>query len=136
MLYIKAFEPDGTAIGVEKHENPVYVRWQSSNQMVVRCEKEQAQGIVAIDGNTYYLIEGFIPTGERLPYFIEITEEQYNAERENEEDEEDETPEVPEGTDASSIPTRAELAERVATLEQQNEFLSDCLLEISETVYA
>lgn len=51
-------------------------------------------------------------------------------------DPEDTNPEVEEGTDESSVMTRAELTEKVTELEEQNAMLMECLLEMSETVYA
>ena len=51
-------------------------------------------------------------------------------------DPEDTNPEVEEGVDESTIMTRAQLTEKVSELEAQNAMLMDCLLEMSEAVYA
>lgn len=51
-------------------------------------------------------------------------------------DPEDEDPEIPDGTDEEEVLTRAELTELVRQLEQRNDFLEECLMEMSEIVYA
>ena len=113
--------------GAEKLDAPVYVRWQDSNGLLVRCDDETAQGIVGADNETVYLINGHMPHGEREPYAEIITEEEYR--QIVDEDPEDETPDIPEGTDEQDVLTRAELTERL-------NFLEECLLEMSERVYA
>ena len=52
------------------------------------------------------------------------------------EDPEDTNPEIGEGEEESTIMTRAELTAKVNELEEQNAMLLECLLEMSETIYA
>lgn len=51
-------------------------------------------------------------------------------------DPEDLAPEIPEDSAESEILTRAELTAKVSELEEQNTMLLECLLEMSEAVYA
>ncbi len=137
-MYIKVFDKEDVLV-IAEHLDPVcWIRYQPENDMIVRCEESEAQGVLSETGRDIYFMEGVMPRGEKEEWYQVITEQEYiEITRENEdEDTEDENPEVPEGQDAESIPTRAELAEKVAALEEQNEFLSECLLEMSEVVYA
>ena len=43
---------------------------------------------------------------------------------------------IPDDTDEEEVLTRAELTEKVKELETRNDFLEECLLEMSEVVYA
>lgn len=131
-MYIKAFTAQGELTGAEKLDPPVWVRWQLSNGLLVRCEQEEAQGVVSEDGERIYLIGGQQPHGIPEAYAEEITEAEYDAI--HGEDPEDEDPDIPEGDDTPPM-TRAELTAKVAELEEQNAMLTECLLEMSEIVY-
>lgn len=133
MYYIKTFDAEDRLTGAEKIEVLVYVRWQS-NGMLVRCTEEEAQGIIGEDNETIYLINGNMPHGEKEPYAEFITKEEYDQIKGG--DPEDEDPEIPDDTDEDEVLTRAELTEKVKELEGRNDFLEECLLEMSEVVYA
>ena len=135
-MYIKSFNKNDELIGAEKLDPVCWIRYQVDNDMIVRCEPEEAQGVVSETGEFIYFMEGIMPKGEKELWYVEITEEEYNSIIGEDEDPEDENPQVPDGQSADELPTRAELAERVAALEEQNDFLSECLLEMSEVVYA
>lgn len=76
-----------------------------------------------------------MPRGVKEPYAEEITQAEYEAIKRDEPDEEDTDPIIP---DESAEPplTRAELTAKIAELEEQNSFLTDCILEMSEMIYA
>lgn len=133
MYYIKTFDAEDRLTGAEKIEVLVYVRWQESNGMLVRCTEEEAQGIIGADDNTVYLINGNMPHGEKEPYAEFISKEEYD--QIVGEDPEDEDPEIPEGTDEDEVLTRAELTEENKKLNERVDFLEECLLEMSEKVY-
>jgi hypothetical protein len=132
-VYIKTFDAEDRVTGAERIDDPVYVRWQVSNGMLVRCEPEAAQAILSSDGETIYLLGGQMPQGEKAPWAEIITEAEYNGIVASVPDPEDETPETPEQEETPL--TRAELTARVHDLEEQNTMLVECLLEISEIVY-
>lgn len=135
-MFIKSFDENDEFINVEKLDYVCWVRYQIENGIIVTCKEEQAQGVVSEAGDCIYFKEGSTPRGNREKWYIEITEAEYEELKGEEEDPEDDSPKVPEGQEKEEIPTRAELAERVVELERQNEFLSDCLIELSEAVYA
>ena len=128
MIYLNAYDAQDNLTGTEAISEPVFCCRQISNGCLVRCDEQDAQGIVSADGSQVYLIRGQMPNGIKEPYAVFITEAEYNAAMANAPDPEDETPEVPDGAEESEIMTRAELTERIA-------FLEDCLLEMSEIVY-
>ena len=105
---------------------------------MVRCDKKDAQGLIAANNKDYYLINGSMPHGIKEIYAVEITKEEYDTYRKtvtDQEDPEDENP-VIEDTEAEELPmTRKELTDALKELRQENEFLSGCLLEMSEMVY-
>ena len=135
-MYIKAFDENDELINGEFLDPVCWIRYQVENDMIVRCEPEEAQGVLSETGRDIYFMDGIMPRGHKEQWYVEITEEEYNHIVRENDDPEDENPEVPEGQDPDELPTRAELAERVAALEEQNDFLSECLLEMSEVVYA
>ena len=133
-MFIKTFDTADNVTGAERLDPVVYVRWQISNGLLVRCEPEEAQAVISEDGSTYYLINGSMPHGEREPYAEFITEEEYRAIIDY--DPEDDDPEIPEGEEEEEILTRAELTALVKELKAENELLQGCILEMSEVVYA
>ena len=137
-MYIKVFDTKDEVLGVEEIKEPIFVKWQVSNDRMVRCDKKDAQGLIAANNKDYYLINGSMPHGIKENYTVEITKEEYDTYRKtvtDQEDPEDENP-VIEDTEAEELPmTRKELTDTVKELRQENEFLSGCLLEMSEMVY-
>lgn len=128
LIYLNAYDEQDNLTGTEAIAEPVFVCRQISNGCLVRCDEQDAQGIVSADGDRIYLIRGQMPNGVKEPYAEFITKTEYEAALAAAPDPEDEDPDVPEGVEEETILTRAELTERIA-------FLEDCLLEMSEIVY-
>jgi len=138
-MYIKTFTPGGTLMGVQEVNPVVWIKYQQENGMIVRCDEEEAHGILSCDDQGFFFKEGIMPRGQKETYYVEITKAEYDELKGGllaENDPEDTEPEVTEETPEEEILTRAELTEKVTQLEQQNEFLTECLLEISEVIYA
>lgn len=114
-MYIKTFDAEDHLTGAEYLEVPVYVRWQTSNGLLVRCEPEEAHGIVSEDGNTIYLINGQMPHGIKEPYAEEITQDEYEAIHAD--DPEDDTPAEPDDPSEDPIMTRAQLTAAILELQ-------------------
>lgn len=132
-----------------------FVRWQEANNLMIMCSEEMANGILSSDNSVIWHVEGFpeFPEGLCQTAIIEeIEEDEYlrwkerleSATTETEEPTEespaeDETTEESASKDCLSIQdmlTIQELTDKVAKLEKENELLSECLLEMSEKVYA
>lgn len=121
-MYIKTFDINDVITGAEKINEPIFVRWQSSNGQMVACDSvEEAQGIVAANNSDIYLLNGAMPRGEKEPYAEIIDEAEYQAIIDGLPDPEDEDPEIPDDDPPAAVPTRAELARRVGELEDQLE---------------
>lgn len=134
-MYIQIFNPDGVSIGAEYLEDPVFVRTQVGSGKFIRCEQRFAEGVVSKDENSIYLKSGVMPHGIPEKYFVEITQEEYEHIKREEPDPEDDDPVVPPDVEEPPM-TRAELTEKVAELESTNAMLMECLMEMSEIVYA
>lgn len=132
MRYFKVLL-DETVLTAEAHDPPAFVKLQTKNNIKVRCSEHYAQGIISLDGSEVYQLPGkaALPDVEKIA--VEITMTEY--EEIISEDPEDEAPVIPEGETEEPL-TRAELTAKVKALEDRNEFLEDCLLEMSEVVYA
>ena len=133
-MYIKTFTPDGTYSGVQEVDPVVWIKYQIENGLIVRCPEEDAQGILSQDAMTFLFKDGVMPRGIREPYYIEISKEEFDYL--NGDDPEDETPEIPDDNPEEVPMTRAELTERVTEQAERIEFLEECLLEMSEAIYA
>ena len=135
MIWIKVMDGE-TLIAAEAHERPQYVRRQS-NGAIVLCDEAFAQGIVSNDGTVIYQLDGKAPIGiDGCSTAYQIYGTEYDDLIRDVPDTEDDTPELPPDTPEDKILTRAELTARVQELEAQNAMLTDCLLEMSEVVYA
>lgn len=135
MIWIKVMDGE-TLIAAEAHERPQYVRRQS-NGAIVLCDEAFAQGIVSKDGSVIYQLDGKAPIGiDGCSTAYQIYGTEYDELIREVPDTEDDTPELPPDTPEDKILTRAELTARVQELEAQNAMLTDCLLEMSEVVYA
>lgn len=138
MVYLKAMTTDNTVVAVEELEWPVFVKRVRSR--LVRCEQVHGEGIVSKDGTTIYQIVGKPDIGAEGEHLgaVFIAQDEYNLLKQqfDNEDPEDEAPEVPEGTEEDEILTRAELTAKVNELTEQNAMLMECMLEMSEAVYA
>lgn len=129
VLYIKTYDAEGTLTGAQALAEPVFVRWQISNGLMVRCEQAEAQAVLGNDG-TPYLLDGQMPHGIPEPRAEFISQAEYEAI-----DPEDEDPVIPDPEPEEPPLTRAELTARVHELEEQNNMLVECILEMSEVVY-
>lgn len=136
MLYIKVVQGD-SVIKVEAHEDPVYV-CRNKNNLIVRCSEPYAQGILSFDGSDVYQLVGKDSLNLESEYYTAhiIYQPEYEEIISGSVDEEDTTPEVPEDTTEDEIMTRAELTAAVAELNERNAMLEECLLEMSEIIYA
>lgn len=141
MVYLKVMNADNTVSAVEELEWPVFVKRVRSR--LVRCEQVHGEGVVAKDGTTIYQIVGKPDIGAEGEHLgaVFIAQDEYNLlkqqfDTDDPEDPEDEAPEVPEGTEEEEILTRAELTAKVNELTEQNAMLMECMLEMSEAVYA
>lgn len=134
-MYIQIFDTNGASIGAEHLPDPIFVRWQPGSGRLVRCKQKDSEGIVGLDGNTIYVNSGTMPHGIPEKYFIEITQEEYEHIKREEPDPENDDPVVPPDVEEPPM-TRAELTEKVAELESTNAMLMECLMEMSEIVYA
>ena len=115
-----------------------YVRWQEKNGLWLTCGEEDAQGIINSNGEDIYLLSGTEPMeGYSFATVTEITEEEYLVLREEldaggeivDPDEPDQDPDTPTKT------RLRQLEEQVAALQEVNDMLTECLLEMSEIVY-
>lgn len=132
-----------------------YVYWQEANKLMIMCSEEMANGILSSDGSVIWHVEGFPEFPEGLCQTViveEIEEDEYlrwkerletvatvTEETTEESPAEDESTEESKSKDYLSIQdmlTIQELTDKVAKLEKENELLSECLLEMSEKVYA
>lgn len=132
-----------------------YVYWQEANKLMIMCSEEMANGILSSDGSVIWHVEGFPEFPEGLCQSViveEIEEDEYlrwkerletaatvTEETTEESPAENETTEESKNKDYLSIQdmlTIQELTDKVAKLEKENELLSECLLEMSEKVYA
>ena len=134
MLYLKISDADGHFSSAEAIENPVYVKWQERNSLLLQCTALHAQGVLSADGSEAYQLYG----KDEIPNLAHtaqvITQAEYEQVKDT--DPEDESPSVPEDTSAEEVLTRAQLTAKVAELEETNAMLLGCVLEMSEAVYA
>ena len=141
MIHFKILDDEGVVVGAEAYEDPApYVKMQERNHILVRCSEPDAEGLLASDNNTIYRLEGRTLNSDEVTDLtaVFITDAEYDEIILvlDPPDPEDEDPEIPDGTDEEEVLTRAELTELVRQLEQRNDFLEECLMEMSEIVYA
>lgn len=132
-----------------------YVCWQEANKLMIMCSEEMANGILSSDNSVIWHVEGLpkFPEGLCQTAIVEeIEEDEYlrwkerleaatteTEEATEESPTENETTEESASKDYLSIQdmlTIQELMDKLETLEKENELLSECLLEMSEKVYA
>ena len=132
MRYFKIIR-DETILTAEAHDPPAFVKLQAKNNIKVRCSEHYAQGIISLNGQEVYQLPGkaALPGVDKTA--VEITMTEYD-EIISGYDPEDDTPVIPDDDPEEPL-TRAELTAKVRQLEERNEFLEDCLLEMSEIVY-
>lgn len=131
---------------VDAQERLHYVMWQEENQLLLTCSVEQANGIVSSDGSMVWHLDG-LPAFSAGDYqtvrVVEIGLDEYEQLIEQLKKEEelpdastDETETVLAGQSTTELLlTIQSLQAEIESLKEQDEFLSDCLLEMSEAVY-
>ena len=123
---------------VDACEEMRFVKWQNKNCIWLNCEEREADGIVTSNGEDIYILPGGEPVdGFAEGTYSEITEEEY-AEIREEIDAGEEIPDEDGGDDEPTNPSRTRLAaleEKIASMEQENYMLTECLLEISEILW-
>lgn len=129
MKYYKIFR-NAELVAAEAYADPVYVML-NRNGLRIRCSSEvEAQGILCLNGEAIAQLQGKASLDVELTA-VETSMMEYDEiiQQLDGVDIEDTDPEVPEVVEEKEILTRAELTERVAMLEE-------CILEMSEIVYA
>lgn len=148
MVYLKIQNADGTVIGVEEIKDPSYVCYQKRNNIVILCSEKEAQGILSVNENTIYQIHG----KEKLQgiedtlldaFFIDDFEYEVLKNQIGEMPDHTDTDIGGTETEENKVLTSVELAQKVIALEkslaaerQRNDMLEECILEMSEAVYA
>ena len=135
MFYIKICTPDGETIGAERMEVLQYVKQNTGRIRFLRCSEREAQGIISLDMSEIYYLDGktpFVGIEAKVAKLIDGAEyrEIVGPEDEPGGDPEDEIPASDEAL------TREELTAKVTELEATNEMLMECIMEMSEIVYA
>lgn len=132
MVYIKLLDQGGALVRVEELETPGWVRYDEPHQMLLRCAKEQAQGMISADASAVYNF-GEIGVGAELTAEI-ITPAEFDTLQVDLPDPEDEDPDIPDDPDGGGETpmTRAELTKKVEELEKTNTLLMGMLLENRE----
>lgn len=148
MIYYKIIS--GTDV-IDATDNLVTVRYSTASKSVMRCnEREGPNGIISSDGQYIWHVEGWNEFGDGVKRdtvkLFEITESEYIQLREKldesgkvPEPDNPETPENPDETVMTPVEMRVKIKELTATvdsLQTRNDFLEECLMEISEVVYA
>lgn len=131
MLYVKILD-GGEIVGAEALDAPAYVKYQTRNHVVVRCSELDAQGILSKDGDEIYQLQDKAALPGEYKTAVPISMMEYDEL--GYEDSEDTDPVVPD--EDTPVMTRAELTAKVQELEETNAMLMECLLEMSEAVYA
>lgn len=144
MLYIK-IERNGEIVSAEAMENPVYVCRQARNHIIIRCQEYQAQGILSKNSSEIYQLTGKESLNLENPgYATVIYQDEYDRiiadmdqqETDDEEEKEQENPDEGKMTIAQMREKITALEETVTSLTETNDMLSECILEMSEIIYA
>ncbi len=154
MRYIEIMSADETTVGVESAEEFVFVKYQDKNQIIIRCLEKEAQGVISAesDSTIYQLlgkekikgIDGDVLTAK---FICKEDYENLQALFSNNDKKDDSSSTEPDGKDdnpdTSSVMTTAQmratiisLSSDVKDLKEQNQMLTECLLDMSEQVYA
>lgn len=137
----------GTTI-VDAQQTLRYVMWQEANQLLLSCDVGTANGILSSDDSVVWHLDGLpaFPEGSQYETVkaVEIDEAEYNELKEklgqgsvDDTGGESGGETVLDGKASTELLLKVQsLTEEVNTLKSNNEMLSDCLLEMSEIVYA
>lgn len=113
-----------------------YVKWQDRNHIFMSCDAYDADGIVSSNESEIYLFEDADMTGDyKYVTYAEITEDVY-YEILDELDKGDPIDDDPQDEGETEPVVKHELIERLESLEEMNGILTECILEMSEVVYA
>ena len=120
-MYYKRIQ-NGTAADIVERRD--YVRWQTKHGMLVPCEAAYANGILADDGTAYH-VDGLpeIPL-DGIETIYPISRAEYLA--------------LADSLGKAVAPLIEDvpiLREQLKEQSARNDFLEDCLLEMSEAVY-
>lgn len=139
--------------------NCVFLRWQANHGMMLVCEEEDAQFITPRDGSAVWHPAWLHPAPAGAVYDGDIDAEEIDAEEyaalllqldsggvvenpdknvDNPSDEEN-APTAENGENVQMTPTVADvktILEEQAALKEQVQMLTECVLEMSEEVYA
>lgn len=149
MNYYKIIK-DGIVIDV----NHVFLRWQEKHRILIGCDASDAQFIQSSDGEEIYRARWLNPYPTEAGEYetveaVEISEDEYIDLRQMLDL--GERPEMPEPEESNSkddsddrtennIPEEvmdvAAMRRAIIELRDQNSFLEECLLEMSQVVYA
>ena len=134
MRWFKIIEDGETKTAVE-YDSPVWVRMK--NGILLRCSEGQAQGILHYDGIEVFLLQGKapIPGRENIRTAVEITMTEYEKIINEDYDDED-IPDPDPDEDTEEQMTIRQMRERIKELTESNEMLTECILEMSEIIYA
>lgn len=133
MIYLKVLDADGNFVSAEEIETPIYVKYQSRNKLLLQCPALHAQGIVSANGSETCQLDGRDTIPGMTHTAVIIPQADYELLKDT--DPEDNNPAPPDDPGAEVL-TRAELSAKVAELEAANATLLECVLEMSEAVYA
>lgn len=150
MLYVKIAR-DGTIIGAEAHEYPVYINHPYYSQIPLRCGIGAAQGILSLDQKQIYHLLGKVDLPGDYLEAEQITEEEYNYLKEKlDPDVEPEPEPSPDDEDpGSDVMTPQQMRERIIALEADRAklreelsekdtrigYLEDAMLEVGGILY-
>ena len=144
---------DDTVVGVELAEEFVFIKYQDKNQIIIRCSEKEAQGVISAesDSTIYQLldkekIKGV--DGDVLTAKFICKEDYENLQAlfsngDKKDDSSSTEPDKDDNSDTSDVMTTAQmratiisLSSDVKDLKEQNQMLTECLLDMSEQVYA
>ena len=131
MYFIKLLASDGAVAGAEQLEELEYIRQLDSGN-IVRSPEHNAQGIISYDQTAIYQLDDRARMAGDYLVAVFINGDEYREIVPDEDggDPDDETPA------SEDVMTREELTAKVAELEEQNAMLMECVMEMSEIVYA
>lgn len=150
MTYYKIIK-DGIVIDA----NYVFLRWQAKHRTMLACKPEHGQFIQSTDQQEIWTVDWLNPIPDELAgaydviEAVEITADEYAALRkqldngltvelpEESVDQQDIQPAEDVGNDhTETVMTPEQMRRTMIELQQQNEMLLGCVLELSEIVYA
>lgn len=145
--YIKLFSQDNpdVILGVEKLNEPVFIKFQEKHQCLLICPEKEAQGVMSANGGVKYQLENkqSIPSDEDLLVASFIDEIDYETLSVSFDDPKEDVPDEIEDNEKESYMTAAqmrlrikELTEELSKEKERNDMLEECIIEMSEIVYA